>query len=64
MSRPRPDAELMRRIAAVFEDVECFLKDDRFDYLEVERLLLVNLYDYVEELKVPKPPSSKGSLCT
>jgi hypothetical protein len=52
VSRPR-DAELMRRIAAVFEDIQDFLKADGIDYLEVERRVLLDLYDYVEELKAP-----------
>jgi ParB-like chromosome segregation protein Spo0J len=49
--KPAPkDAELLRRIAAMFEDISGLLHED-FEYIEVERKLLISLNDYVEELK-------------
>ena len=45
------DAELLRRITAMFEDIAGLLPDPEFDYIEVKRDLLINLHDYVEELK-------------
>lgn len=50
--KPAPkDAELMRRITAMFEDIAGVLLDPEFEYIEVQRSLLISLYDYVEELK-------------
>lgn len=50
---PAKDAELLRRCFAVLEDVSGLLDDPdpEFDYVEVERNLLINLRSYVEELK-------------
>lgn len=47
------DPELFRRITAMFEDVGGMLNDPAFDqeYIEVDRILLLNLYNYVEELR-------------
>jgi ParB/RepB/Spo0J family partition protein len=52
--KPTPrDPELMRRISAVLEDViGVLLAEDREDeeYIEVDRVLLLNLHTYVEEI--------------
>lgn len=48
------DAELMRRVTAVLEDVEGVLDDNANQYIEVDRVLLLNLSEYVKELKTPK----------
>lgn len=45
------DAELMRRISAVLEDIEGLLEDNENQYVEVDRVLLLNLAEYVRELK-------------
>jgi ParB/RepB/Spo0J family partition protein len=45
------DAELMRRISAVLEDIEGMLADKELPYIEVDRLLLVNLHSYVKEIE-------------
>lgn len=48
------DVELFRRIAVMFEDVSGMLNDpafQEFDYLEVNRLHLLDLYNYVQEVK-------------
>jgi hypothetical protein len=52
---PKPisrDPELMRRITAVLEDVSAMLPDEEYgQYIEVDRVILLNLYVYVEEIK-------------
>ena len=48
---PAQDRELLRRITAVFEDIEGLLPDPEFEYLEVKRDLLISLHDYVKTLK-------------
>lgn len=45
------DTELIRRVTAVLEDVSGLLYDNENSYLEVDRLLLLNLHTYVEEIK-------------
>jgi ParB/RepB/Spo0J family partition protein len=46
------DPELMRRITAVLEDVSAMLPDEEYgQYIEVDRMLLLNLHIYVEEIK-------------
>jgi ParB-like chromosome segregation protein Spo0J len=51
--KPAPkDHELLRRITAVFEDiVGDLLHDEDEQWLEVDRKLLVKLWEYVEEVK-------------
>lgn len=50
---PKPvakDAELLRRIGAMFEDVEGLLYSPELkeeEYIQVDRILLVNLFEYV-----------------
>lgn len=46
------DAELMRRITSLLEDVEGILEDETAQYIEVERVLLLNLSNYVKEIKL------------
>lgn len=53
--KPKPiqrDPELMRRISAVLEDISGMLKDEKLvgEFIEVDRLLLLNLHNYVEEI--------------
>lgn len=49
------DAELMRRVWAVLEDVEGVMgEDNQNEYIEVDRILLCNLKEYVMELRKPK----------
>jgi hypothetical protein len=49
------DAELMRRVWAVIEDVEGVLTPDNDnEYIEVDRVALSNLAEYVKELREPK----------
>jgi ParB/RepB/Spo0J family partition protein len=49
------DAELMRRIWSVLEDVEGIMgPDNKNDYIEVDRVALGNLLEYVQELRKPK----------
>jgi ParB/RepB/Spo0J family partition protein len=50
--KPAPrDPELMRRISAVLEDVSGMLPDkDYGQFVEVDRVLLLNLHTYVEEI--------------
>jgi ParB/RepB/Spo0J family partition protein len=56
------DAELMRRIWAVLEDVQGVLTpDNQNEYIEVERIAMVNLLEYVEELRKPKVPEAKAA---
>jgi ParB/RepB/Spo0J family partition protein len=54
---PKPlarDPELMRRITGVLEDVAGILLDDDCpEYVEIDRKLLRDLYNYVEEIKTP-----------
>lgn len=47
------DHELMRRITAVLEDISGLLHDPdpELEYLQVERKLLLNLHNYVEEIR-------------
>jgi ParB/RepB/Spo0J family partition protein len=45
------DMELLRRCTALLEDVEGMLPDVDMAYIEVDRLLLLNLQSYVEEVK-------------
>lgn len=45
------DAELMKRIGAMLEDVEGLLEDTTAQYIEVERVLLLNLSNYYKELR-------------
>lgn len=49
--KPTPrDPELMRRISAVLEDIAGMLPDAEYgQYVEVDRVLLLNLQTYVEE---------------
>jgi hypothetical protein len=51
--KPAPkDHELLRRITAVFDDiVGDLLHDEDEQWLEVDRKLLVKLWEYVEEVK-------------
>jgi len=50
------DAELMRRVWAVLEDVEGIMgPDNQNEYIEVDRISLSNLLEYVQELRKPKP---------
>lgn len=44
------DAELMRRVSAVLEDVAGLLNDKEMEYIEVDRVQLLNLSTYVEEI--------------
>jgi ParB/RepB/Spo0J family partition protein len=50
--KPTPrDPELMRRITAVLEDVSSMLPDPEYgQYIEVDRVLLLNLHTYVTEV--------------
>jgi ParB/RepB/Spo0J family partition protein len=52
---PKPvtrDLELMRRVTATLEDVAGILLDDDCpEYVEIDRQLLRDLYNYVEEIK-------------
>lgn len=54
--KPGPrDPELLRRISAMFEDIAGLLHAPQLKdqtYLEVDRKLLISLYDYVEAIKV------------
>lgn len=53
-SRPaksKPDSELMRRIGLMFDDISGLLPEADLEYIEVERKLLLHLFEYVEELK-------------
>lgn len=51
-AKPAPkDMELIRRVTAALDDVSGLLNDKGFEYVEVERILLLNLHTYVEELK-------------
>jgi ParB/RepB/Spo0J family partition protein len=43
----KQDLELRRRVTAVLEDVEGLLKDSSESYIEVDRILLLNLHEYV-----------------
>jgi hypothetical protein len=46
------DPELMRRVTATLEDVAGILLDDDCpEYVEIDRQLLRDLYNYVEEIK-------------
>lgn len=56
--KPLPiDRELMRRIAKVFEEIDGMVGDPEFgEYLEVDRLSLLALHTYVEELKAKPTP--------
>lgn len=45
------DQELTRRVTAVLEDIYGLLDDTELQYVEVERILLLNLHNYMQELK-------------
>lgn len=50
--KPPKDTELIRRVTVVLEDVAGILLDDDCPaYVEIERKLLLDLYNYVEEAK-------------
>jgi ParB-like chromosome segregation protein Spo0J len=50
------DAELMRRVWAVLEDVADVLgEDNKNEYIEIDRVAVQNLLEYVNELRAPKP---------
>lgn len=48
------DVELMRRVTLVLEDISGMLHDPKMEFVEVERILLLNLHTYVEERKSAK----------
>jgi hypothetical protein len=45
------DPELMRRVTALLEDIEGVLEGSKDQYIEVDRVLLLNLSNYVKELR-------------
>jgi hypothetical protein len=50
------DAELMRRVWAVLEDIADVLgEDNKNEYVEIDRVAVQNLLEYVNELRAPKP---------
>lgn len=49
--RPAKDMELLRRCTAMLEDVSGMLHDLDMEYIEVDRRLLLNLHEYIEEVK-------------
>ena len=54
---PKPgmrDPELIRRVTAVLEDVVGVLNDQEEQFIEIDRKLLLNLHNYVEEIKAAK----------
>lgn len=54
---PPKDAELLRRLGVMLDDIEGmltspeYLNDPKFDYIEVDRKHLISLLEYVEVLK-------------
>lgn len=50
-AKPIRDVELLRRCTAVLEDVSGLLTAKDMDFIEVDRILLLNLHTYVEEAR-------------
>lgn len=48
---PKRDVELERRVSAVLEDIEGVLSDNDAQYIEVDRILLLNLSNYMKEIR-------------
>ena len=52
--KPAKDVELIRRVSAVLEDISGVLDNNENQWIEVDRILLLNLHEYMEKIKAAK----------